>query len=507
MKKGDLSLLLCLVVLCCAMSNGAFAVTDNQTAADGTYIASGDVDFWADFYTFELTLTVKDGTISTISQEFTSTPYEADSEDYYHPRALNSLISKLRGKPATVSAIDEYAADAVTGATYSYNALRSAVRSALESAPESTGGGAVTKYTVSYDLNGAPGETLSPALYAPGESVTVADDPVWENHRFEGWTGISLEDKSFLMPEEDVILTAQWTCQLELRSGQSENVTAGEDSYAATVLFSGSQLKNNTIYKLVYAQYDSSGRMLKCTMSNILFRNGSFTAEVDMGSPGIGHTVKIFLLDATFKPQCSCTSVHFASKIPDGTYAGSAQCLTGYMNYFVDVLVSVKDGLITGIADQTLRIPMSSKDRELYAKAWDALSSEISELQPQADPFEGVDAVSGATLSSSGINSAIQDALETQAAPVETEGDLFAPEGISLYARVYPIVTVADGKITHIRLVPVRTTDTQQLEEFTESIIEKQSVSGLEWPEEIADDAYAVANLVDQILYGKGVLQ
>ncbi|MBQ9617003.1 MAG: FMN-binding protein [Oscillibacter sp.] len=192
--------------------------------------------------------------------------------------------------------------------------------------------------------------------------------------------------------------------------------------------------------------------------------------------------------------------------VPDGVYAGSAQCLTGYINYMVDVTVTVEDGILTRLEDRTLRAPMSSNDRILYNAAWRRLSGELANTS--ANGFEAVDALSGATVSSAGINAAVRNALTAQTPAQEEEsGDVYAPEGISLYARVYPVVTVRDGAIDNIRIVPARDTDTEQLEAFAAEITRRQSVAGLTWPSGIEDDAFAVANLVDQILYGTGVLQ
>lgn len=193
--------------------------------------------------------------------------------------------------------------------------------------------------------------------------------------------------------------------------------------------------------------------------------------------------------------------------VPDGVYAGSAQCLTGYINYMVDIGVTVENGVLTEIQDRTLTTPMSSNDRILYAAAWKKLSGEIAKGTVKADGFSAIDAVSGATVSSAGINSAIRNALQTQSPAQTQSGDVYAPEGISLYARVYPVVTVKNGKIDKIRIVPAKNTDSEALEAFAAEIVRGQSVAGLTWPDAIQDDAFAVANLIDQILYGTGVLK
>ena len=193
--------------------------------------------------------------------------------------------------------------------------------------------------------------------------------------------------------------------------------------------------------------------------------------------------------------------------VPDGVYAGTAQCLTGYMNYMVDVSATVKDGLLTEIQDRTLKTPLSTNDQTLYHAAWRGISSSIAEAKMDASAFSSVDAVTGATVSSAGINAAIRNALETRNAVPEETGEVYAPEGISLYAKTYPVVTVRDGAITEIRVVPAKGADTERLNQFAADIVKRQSVQGLDWPEGIEDGAFSIANLTDQILYGRGVLK
>ena len=193
--------------------------------------------------------------------------------------------------------------------------------------------------------------------------------------------------------------------------------------------------------------------------------------------------------------------------IADGTYSGSAHCLTSCINYMVDADVTVKDGVVTEITDRTLKAPMSSNDKLLYSVAWRSVSKGIANAKMNADAFQSVDGVTGATVSTAGINAAVRNALQTRKAAQENAGDVYAPEGISLYARAYPVVTVQNGKISNIRIVPAKNTDTERLEAFAGEIVAKQSVTGLTWPEAIRDDAFSIANLTDQILYGTGVLE
>ena len=59
--------------------------------------------------------------------------------------------------------------------------------------------------TISFDLNGAPGE-YAPITEEVGSEVGAPDDPEWEGHTFLGWEPAFPET----MPEEDITLVAQW---------------------------------------------------------------------------------------------------------------------------------------------------------------------------------------------------------------------------------------------------------------------------------------------------------
>ncbi len=248
---------------------------------------------------------------------------------------------------------------------------------------------------------------------------------------------------------------------------------------------------------------------------NDQFKAVSFGASLTYDFPDSGAEIALFCLDSEFRPlreavcvkQGAVSGEEDAFPIADGVYSGSAHCLTGYINYTVSADVTVKDGVVTEIQDRTLKTPMSSNDKLLYSAAWRSVSKGIAKAKMKAEEFQSVDGVTGATVSTAGINAAVKNALQTQTVAREESGDLYAPEGISLYARAYPVVTVRNGKLYHIRIVPAKNTDTERLEAFAAEIVRRQSVTGLAWPVEIQGDAFAVANLTEQILYGTGVLK
>ena len=507
MKKQLIRALLCAFLLGELLVDGPSALLTDQVAMDGAYTASGEVDVdggfgWSfDWYTFSLTVKVSGGTISSITQQFTQYPDDTYSDEC-QSSALAGLRAALLGKPATVSAVDSYAVDAVSGATFSYHALRSAVREALANAPEAAN---AARYTVTYDLNGAPDGTLT-AEYAAGDLVEPIE-PVWKEHAFTGWTGVSLTNGSFLMPERDVTLTAHWLNTVTIGAGGGKSVVRREGGYALRATLGGAELTSSEDCLCLCALYDDAGRMVRVRSAAVTEGKPSY-ADFVLDEVQAGWCAKVFLLrkdDGV--PLARSAELRFADAFPDGVYSGSAQCLSDYINYLVDVEVTVTDGVITDLTDKTLREPMSTKDRECYEAAWEALHGRILSGNYAADGFEAADAVSGATISSKGINAAIRDAVSEQRIPTDTTGAVvYAPEGISLYARPYPIVTVRDGTITDIRVVPARGSDAEALTAFAARIRERQSVAGLSYPVAIRDDAYGLANLIDQILYGKGVL-
>jgi len=82
----------------------------------------------------------------------------------------------------------------------------------------------------------------------------------------------------------------------------------------------------------------------------------------------------------------------------DGTYEGSG---TGFRGATTTVSVAVKDGKITDVTTISY-----GDDRPFYSRAFETVSEEIKSIQSTE-----VDSVSGATFSSMGIMSAVEDAL------------------------------------------------------------------------------------------------
>lgn len=118
----------------------AFAVTDSQVAADGTYSSTAHVtrteedtdDEW-DEYDVNVKLTVKDGKLSdiTVSPE---NGYDSDNDSYFN-KAYNKskgIKTKLEGQAATEETINSW--DTVSGATRTSTAVKKAALGAIQSA-------------------------------------------------------------------------------------------------------------------------------------------------------------------------------------------------------------------------------------------------------------------------------------------------------------------------------------------------------------------------------------
>ena len=134
-------------------ADAALAVSGSQVAADGTYTktahvaqtAADDEDGWTE-YDVKVSLEVKDGVFSDI----TVTPqngYEDQSKSYF-AKAYNKskgFQTLLKGKEATEDTINGW--DAVSTATRTSNAIKSAALDAIHEASEKTAGSAEPEET------------------------------------------------------------------------------------------------------------------------------------------------------------------------------------------------------------------------------------------------------------------------------------------------------------------------------------------------------------------------
>ena len=136
MRKRPLAILLSCAMLISAGVQGAYAITGDEVAADKSYTAAstraeepgGD---W-DGYRVDVSFDVKDGKFANINID---TPGMDNSNWGFKVKAKNR-IKTLEGKPATLETINGL--DAKTGATYTTQACKDAIRIELKKADAAT---------------------------------------------------------------------------------------------------------------------------------------------------------------------------------------------------------------------------------------------------------------------------------------------------------------------------------------------------------------------------------
>ncbi len=146
MTKG-VSLALAATTVISMTPSAAFAVTGDQVAADGTYSATASVltdeaDSWND-YDIDVNLSVSDGLISSITVTPGDAGYDSEGDPVnnksYQKKAMNGTGDQpgylsLVGQSATQSTVESW--DAVSGATFYSEAVKSALVAALGAAEE-----------------------------------------------------------------------------------------------------------------------------------------------------------------------------------------------------------------------------------------------------------------------------------------------------------------------------------------------------------------------------------
>lgn len=123
----------------------AWAVTGDKVATDATYVSSAKTaksdDDWSD-YDVTVSLTVENGKISKVDVTPGAT-YDSENQTYFN-KALNGKNGKydglksLEGQSATETTVNNFNADAVSGATIVANAMKEGALEAIQSAPEAS---------------------------------------------------------------------------------------------------------------------------------------------------------------------------------------------------------------------------------------------------------------------------------------------------------------------------------------------------------------------------------
>ena len=189
-----------------------------------------------------------------------------------------------------------------------------------------------------------------------------------------------------------------------------------------------------------------------------------------------------------------------AAAYTDGDYTAEGKGIGGK----VPVTVTVKDGKIA-----TVTVGDNSETQGIGSKAIEQLPAKIVE----ANGLEGVDAVSGATVTSKAIFSAVEECLK-QAAPAEDakadkaeagalkDGD-YTAEGKGIGGKVPVTVTVKDGKIATVTVGDNSETQgigSKAIEKLPEAIVAANGTEGVDAVSGATVTSKAIFSAVDEIL-------
>ena len=150
MKKKNVETKVITIMMAASMAASicpvsAWAVTGDKVAKDGTYVSSAKIaksdDDWSD-YDVTVSLTVENGKISKVDVTPGAT-YDSENKTYFN-KALNGKNGKfnglksLEGQSATETTVNNFKADAVSGATIVANAMKEGALEAILSSPEAS---------------------------------------------------------------------------------------------------------------------------------------------------------------------------------------------------------------------------------------------------------------------------------------------------------------------------------------------------------------------------------
>ena len=245
------------------------------------------------------------------------------------------------------------------------------------------------KYTVTFVSNG--GTSVAKQTVAYGAKASRPSDPTRDGYSFAGWC----TDKSLTRAYDfdsavgsDLTLYAKW------------RASAPAASYTVVFVSNGGSA--------VEAQTVEAGR-----------------AAVEPPAP----TRPNFVFKGWRRPAAGHVDGAYAGYV-DGTYTASGKGIGGE----VPVTVTVKDGMIASV-----EVGPNSETRGIGSRAIEQLPAKIVE----ANGLEGVDAVSGATVTSKAIFSAVYECLApSTAAPAWPMYDFGSPveSDITLFAAWAPAV-------------------------------------------------------------------
>ncbi len=327
---------------------------DSAVLTDGTYTG------WHQGYggLIYVSVTVKDGKMTSIDV----TDHSGETDSYYN--SAKSIISSMlaAGSPNV---------DTVSGATYSSNGIREAVKMALKSAanpdstPEPTPEPTATptpKPTTKPKTDGTPADgTYTGTAYCSEFDYTVSFDVTFKNGKCTGLSNFKL-----------------------LNNSDSSNISYANNAWNG---MKASLISKGTADTVTGATYSSDAiqEAFNNAFNEAVAKNGGTTP--------------------TPKPTATPTPKPTATPKPEeGSYSYTGTATVESWNYEIAVTATFKDGKLTGISYDEPNT--TSTNKKYMTKAWDGLSTAITSGNTE------VDAVSKATLSSNAIVSAYNSALE-----------------------------------------------------------------------------------------------
>ncbi len=327
---------------------------DSAVLTDGTYTG------WHQGYggLIYVSVTVKDGKMTSIDV----TDHSGETDSYYN--SAKSIISSMlaAGSPNV---------DTVSGATYSSNGIREAVKMALKSAanpdstPEPTPEPTATptpKPTTKPKTDGTPADgTYTGTAYCDKFNYTVSLDVTFKNGKCTNVSNFKL-----------------------LNNSDSSNISYADNAWNGMKASLKSNGTADTVSGATYSS-DAIQEAFNNAYNEAVAKNGGTTP--------------------TPKPTATPTPKPTATPKPEeGSYSYTGKATVESWNYEIAVTATFKDGKLTGISYDEPNT--TSTNKKYMTKAWDGLSTAITSGNTE------VDAVSKATLSSNAIVSAYNSALE-----------------------------------------------------------------------------------------------
>ena len=313
-----------------------------------------------------------------------------------------SYFASAQGVVSKVLSSQSPNVDAVSGATYSSNGIIQAVQNALSQAGNSD------------SATPTPTPTPKPAKKPKKDTSVSYKDGVYEGQA-EGFDGTV-------------------TVKVTIKNGKIKKISNTNTDTPEFFNKAWKTIKSNVISRQSTSEIDtvsgatfSSNGILGALSQALSKADQSGTTdskEEDITPTPTAVPDETVTPIPTELPQPTKTPDNPSDEQPvvnllkDGTYTGSAMGYSGQVN----ITLTIKDGKITEVTNT------NSDTRSFFNKAWRSIQPKILEKQST----EGIDTVSGATLSSMGILDASKIALEqaknTEVQPSVTPEPTEAPD-------------------------------------------------------------------------------